>query len=146
LLLKNIQIINNRTKQTLYSEMDGSFHIDANPNDSITFIHPHWTTLTMEAYDLPEQVYLQRKAIVLEEIVVMGNTKAARIKELQTMQKDKNVKAGLYYSGRPPWYHLLPFGGSTVTYFYEKFSKAGRNAREFERYIDQEIKNMEVDQ
>ncbi len=76
----------------------------------------------------------------------MGNTKAAKIRELEQMKKDYNVKGGLYYSGEPPWYLLLPFGMPTVTYFYEKFRKAGRNARKFDAFMKQEIKNMEVDQ
>ncbi|WP_099371399.1 hypothetical protein [Sphingobacterium sp. 1.A.5] len=146
LLLKNIEVINKRTKQTLYSGADGSFHIDANPYDSIMFVHPHWNTLTIEAYDLPELVYLQKKAIVLEEIVIMGNTKAARFKELHAMKHDYNVKGGLHYSGKPPWYLLSPFGGSPITFFYEKFSAAGKNARRFEKFMNQEIENMEVDQ
>ena len=146
LLIKNVDVINQRTKQMIRSDFDGSFGIDARPSDSITFVHPHWNSLSVLAEHLGKNVFLQKKSIVLEEIVVMGNTKAARLKELESMKKDINVKGGIYYSGEPPWYLLLPFGMPTVTYFYEKFSKAGRNARRFTAFMQEEIKNMEVDQ
>lgn len=146
LLIKNVDVMNQRTKQTLRSDFDGSFGIDARPSDSIIFVHPHWNSLIILAEDLKDQVFLQKKSIVLEEILVMGNTKAAKLKELESMKKDINLKGGLYYSGEPPWYLLLPFGMPTVTYFYEKFSKSGRNARRFSAFMQQEIKNMEVDQ
>ncbi|OYD42084.1 hypothetical protein [Sphingobacterium cellulitidis] len=146
LLIKNVDVINLRTQQMIRSDFDGSFGIDANPMDSIAFVHPHWNRKSVLAHELTKDIFLQKKALVIEEIVIMGNTKAAKIRELEQMKKDYNVKGGLYYSGEPPWYLLLPFGMPTVTYFYEKFSKAGRNARKFDAFMKQEIKNMEVDQ
>jgi len=146
LLLKNIDVTNLRTKQMLRSEFDGKFSIDAQPSDTIEFKHPHWVTTKLLAMELQDVVFLEKKTIILDAIVIVGNTKASKIRELQQMKKDNNVKSGLYYSGNPPWYHLLPFGGATVTYFYEKFSKAGKNARKFEKFMQQEIENMEVDQ
>ncbi len=146
LLIKNVDVMNQRTKQMLRSDFDGSFGIDARPSDSIIFVHPHWNRFSILAEELEENVFLQKKAIVIDEVVVMGNTKAAKLKELQSMKNDLNVKGGLYYSGNPPWQLLLPFGMPTITYFYEKFSKAGRNARRFEEFMQQEIHNMEVDQ
>ena len=93
LLIKNVDVMNQRTKQTLRSDFDGSFGIDARPSDSIIFVHPHWNSLSILAEDLKDQVFLQKKSIVLEEIVVMGNTKAAKLKELESMKKDINLKA-----------------------------------------------------
>lgn len=146
LLLKNVQIINQRTKQTLYSDNFGLFTIDAHPYDSIIFVHPHWNSIKIEAYYLPDQIFLQKKPIVLEEIVIMGNTKAGKIRELENMKRDYDVKGGIFYNGKPPLYLLNPFGGSPLTYFYEKFSKAGKNARRFNDFMDKELENMEIDQ
>ncbi len=95
LLIKNVDVMNQRTKQMLRSDFDGSFGIDARPSDSITFVHPHWNRFSILAEELEENVFLQKKAIVIDEVVVMGNTKAAKLKELQSMKNDLNVKGGL---------------------------------------------------
>ncbi len=146
LLLKNIDVTNLSSKQSIRSDFDGSFWIDAKPIDTIEFKHPHWETTKLLAMELQDWVFLEKKSIVLEAVVIVGNTKARKIRELEQMKKDYNTKGGLYYSGKPPLYLLIPFGGPYVTFFYEALSKSGKNARRFNKYVQQEIQNMEVDQ
>lgn len=146
LYLRDIKITNLHTNSSSSSQFDGTFSIAAKPTDSIAFQHPHWKERKIVAGAMPSLILLYKKDLVLEEIVIVGNTKAAKIQSLEKLKKDRAVRDGIHFDGKPPLYLLNPFGGPYVTFFYELFSKAGINARRTNKFIKQELENIEVDQ
>jgi hypothetical protein len=64
---------------------------------------------------------------------------------LKEIEKEKNKKGGIYYGGKPPIALLNPFGGKPITFFYELFSKNGKQARAMEKNIQHAVKESKID-
>lgn len=142
LLLKGINIINLRSKSHSLSDIYGNFALDYKLGDTIEFRHDHWETKLILGDALKDSIFLNKKSIVLEEVVITSNRRNTEIMDLKSIQKEKNKKGGIYYGGRPPIALLNPFGGKPITFFYELFSKNGRRARKMEKNIkDAELEN-----
>lgn len=142
LLLREINVINLNSKNHTVSDMFGDFVIDYKMGDTIEFRHEHWETKLIFRDNLKDSVFLNKKSITLQEVIITGNRRNTEIRDLKSIQKEKNKKGGIYYGGRPPIALLSPFGGKPITFFYELFSKNGRRARKMEKIInDAELEN-----
>lgn len=145
LLLKGIHVLNLNSKRHTTSDANGNFELYYRLNDTIEFRHDNWVTTKVYGERLKDSVFLEKKNIVLDEILITRNSSNQRISELKTIQKEKNMKGGIHYGGRPPIALLSPFGGKPITFFYELLSKEGRRARKMERNIKNQIDEDEID-
>ncbi|AIM35480.1 hypothetical protein KO02_01500 [Sphingobacterium sp. ML3W] len=135
LLLRGINIINLNSKSHTLSDIYGNFVVDYRFGDTLEFRHDHWETKLIYREKLKDSIFLNKKSIILEEVVITGNRHNTKIGDLKAIQMEKNKKGGIYYGGRPPIALLNPFGGKPITFFYELFSKNGRKARKMEENI-----------
>ncbi|MDM1293400.1 hypothetical protein HX021_03720 [Sphingobacterium sp. N143] len=145
LLLRGINIINLNSKAHTLSDAYGNFVLNINIGDTIEFRHDHWETKLIQGDKLKDSIILNKKSIVLDEIVITRNRHNKEIGDLKAIQKEKNKKGGIYYGGRPPIALLNPFGGKPITFFYELLSKSGRRARKMEKNIEDVEKESKVD-
>lgn len=135
LLLQGISIINLNSKKHTLSDIYGKFVFDYKLGDTIEFRHDHWETKLISERELKDSIFLNRKRIILEEVVITANKSNSEIRDLKAIQQEKSKKDGIYYEGRPPIALLNPFGGKPITFFYELFSRGGKSAREIKKNI-----------
>src|SRR5690606_38661907 len=113
--------------------------IEYNPNDTIEFSHENWETTSIIGKNLTDSIFLLKKSIKLDEVIVMGDRAQSRADLLENQAIERNKKNAIYYNGRPPISLLNPFGGKPITLFYELLSKSGRKARKMGKGIAEEI-------
>lgn len=145
LLLRGINILNLNSKERNVSDAYGNFVLDYKFGDTLEFRHDHWETKRVFGDKLTDSIFLRKRSVVLDEIVITRNRRNKEIDGLEDIQKEKNKKAGIYYGGRPPIALLNPFGGKPITFFYELLSKNGKRARAMEKNIQLAIKESKID-
>lgn len=143
--LGGIHVLNLSSKASVVSDNMGTFFIPYKIGDSIEFRHDKWETKWLTTQNLKDSVFLKKKSIILDEVVVRVNTRETYLNDLLQLEKEKNKKMGIYYGGRPPIALLSPFGGKPLTFFYELFSKNGRSARKMHKTIQNERDNHRID-
>lgn len=145
LLLRGINLLNLNSKKHTVSDEYGNFVLDYKLGDTIEFRHDHWETKLVFGDKLTDSIFLKKRSIVLDEIVITRNRHNNEINDLKEIEKEKNKKGGIYYGGKPPIALLNPFGGKPITFFYELFSKNGKRARAMEKNIQLAIKESKID-
>jgi hypothetical protein len=145
LLLRGINVLNLTLKRHTVSDAYGKFVLEYKQGDTVEFRHDHWETKIVYGSGLKDSIFLQKRGIVLDEIVITRNRHNKEIDELKDIQKEKNKKGGIYYGGRPPIALLNPFGGKPITFFYELFSKNGKRARQMEKDVQYALRESKVD-
>ncbi len=136
--LSDVKILNANTKQQVKSDEYGVFAIDATIGDTIQFI--------MLNYQYTEKVIVLKQNLiiylnpnlVLDEVVVKGQTQKAAQKEILDGYRSK----GVYYQGQPSF---LSFIFTPLTALYELVGKDPNNARRFGEYVQRENAQTEVD-
>jgi len=145
LFLRGINLLNLNSKNHTVSDVYGNFVLDYRFGDTIELKHDHWETKLVYGDKLKDSVFLKKRSIVLDEIVITRNRHNNEINDLKEIEKEKNRKGGIYYGGKPPSALLNPFGGKPITFFYELFSKNGKRARAMEKDIQHGILENKVD-
>ncbi|WP_223580870.1 hypothetical protein [Sphingobacterium sp. GVS05A] len=133
------------SKKHTVTDVYGDFVLDYRLDDTIEFRHDHWQTKLVFGDKLTDSIFLKKRPIVLDEIVITRNRHNKEIDDLKEIEKEKNKKAGIYYGGKPSIALLNPFGGKPITFFYELFSKNGKRARAMEKNIQHAIKESKID-
>lgn len=144
LSLSGIGILNINTKRYDISDKDGKFAITYENTDTIEFRHGDWEIKRVIGSELRDSIFLDKRSIQLDEVIVTGDRSNAKVRDLQQMELEQNRNGGIYYGGRPPLALLSPFGGKPLTFFYELFSKNGRRAREMSKRIENQIQDEKV--
>lgn len=144
--LENVRISNRSSKHNVFSNSNGVYFLRVGKHDTIVFRHEGWDDKTILGINMTDTVYLQKKGIPLEEVIVTGQQQPSTAEVRQEIQVLQNKKGGIYYGGRPPISLLSPFGGKPITFFYELLSKNGRKARSMTKTIANERENERIDQ
>lgn len=121
----------------------GLFKINASIGDSIEITYkdmPRKTILVTSYENIT--VYLDR-AILLEEVII--NSSFDKKTNLKQIAAEYSSQKSIYFGGKPPITLLSPFGGSPITFFRELLGKDGKRVRRFNTYINQQLKNDEID-
>lgn len=121
----------------------GLFKINASIGDSIEITYkemPRKTILVTSYENIT--VYLDR-TILLEEVII--NSSLDKKTNLKQIAAEYSNRKSIYFGGKPPITLLSPFGGSPITFFRELLGKDGKRVRRFNTYINQQLKNDEID-
>jgi len=143
--LSEISVFNVNLKLNTFSDINGRYALPVREKDTVYFIHNDWEKKVVIGSDLVDSIFLVKKGIQLDEVVVIHNTQKSRVTILENQEKELNKKGGIYYGGKPPISLLSPFGGKPLTFFYELLSKNGKKAREISREISMEREVEQVD-
>lgn len=140
----NVAILKNMTtKQSTTPDHLGHFKINASIGDSIEVIYqgmPRKTILVTSYENIT--VYLDR-TILLEEVTI--NSSFDKKIDLKQIASEYSRQKSIYFGGKPPITLLSPFGGSPITFFRELLGRDGKRVRRFNTYINQQLKNDEID-
>lgn len=144
--LENVRVSNRSSKDSISSNSNGVYFLPFGKHDTIVFRREGWEGKSILGINMTDTVYLQKKSIPLEEVIVTGKKQPSAAEIRQEIQALQNTKGGIYYGGRPPISLLSPFGGKPITFFYELLSKNGRKARRMTKTIANERENERIDQ
>ncbi len=143
--LAGVNVLNITQKKQVLSDTHGNFSIAFTAQDTLEFRHKDYEILTVIAPLLEDSIFLTKKSIELQEVIVVHNKQNSRLDDLENIHQSRNKQEGIYYQGRPPLALLSPFGGKPITFFYELLSKHGKNARKMTKAIATETNNEKVD-
>lgn len=134
-----VQITNKRTQQGTGSNDLGLFKLQVSVGDTLEIIKRNFTTQhIIITSDKDLLVYLERSTIILDNVIVRGQTKKQELDEIKREYKRK----GSFYGGKPP---ILAYFFKPLTAIYELIGKTPRNARRFGRYYETEIQQSLID-
>jgi|GEM_PF-65401 len=131
-------VTNRRTLEKAISNEEGSFTIPAKVGDTLIVTKYAYSSIYYRITDVNNIAIALNPTIELETVTVTGQT---RKEELQDVLKDYQ-KQGIYNNGKPK---ALSYVFNPVSALYGTFSRSAKNARNFNRYAQNEIKETEVD-
>jgi hypothetical protein len=122
----------------MMSDELGGFTIKAAKGDTLLFKRSGYMSLTQVVTGPADIVTYMHPVLVLEEVVVKGETPKKEIEDVKNVYRSK----GLYFDGKPPW---TAFIFSPLTAFYELFSADAKHERHFAQFSKNEMEAVEVD-
>lgn len=97
LLLRGINLLNLNSKKHTVSDEYGNFVLDYKLGDTIEFRHDHWQTKLVFGDKLTDSIFLKKRPIVLDEIVITRNRHNKEIDDLKEIEKEKNRKTDHFF-------------------------------------------------
>lgn len=131
-------ITNRRTLEKALSNSEGGFVIPAKEGDTLIVTKYAYSSEYYRITDPQNIVVSLNPTIELETVTVTGKT---RKEELQDILQDYN-KQTPYGAGRPK---ALAYVFQPLSALYGTFSRSAKNARRFNNYAQNEIRETEVD-
>lgn len=137
----NALIFNLKKKNTVASNDLGAFNIKVSIGDTLKVFKKDFTEYIFTVAD-DKDVLLQLSPVIqLNEVRVVGQTKKQELEETLRQYRGQ----GSYYNGKPPASSFSPFGGSPVTGLYELFGKTPRQAKHFQEFAKNEMRETNID-
>lgn len=131
-------ITNRRTLEKALSNSEGGFVIPAKEGDTLIVTKYAYSSEYYHITDPKNIVVSLNPTIELETVTVTGKT---RKEELQDILKDYD-KQTPYGAGRPK---ALAYVFNPLSALYGTFSRSAKNARRFNNYAQNEMRETEVD-
>lgn len=131
-------IVNTRTKVSIYNDLKGSFKIDGQTGDVLIFTRtdylPDTVKLTSEANIV---IYLRRTAIPLREVTIRDSFLNP---EQQLLNTKKEYSKAYGPNGNNDMLSSSPGSGAGISIdaLYNAFSRSGRNAAHLQQIIQQD--------
>lgn len=119
------------TVYTFKTNTLGEFTILVSLGDTLEISHEGHIAREFVVKDFSDVSLFLQVVNVLPLVVIRGSTIQQELKANDDIFRTK----GIYYKGKPPLGLLSPMGGSPLTYLYERFSKDGKRARQFSRFV-----------
>ena len=139
-----VNIVNLRTGQSMYNNLNGVFKVAAEPGDLLVFSKMEYFNDTIRvANDLAKVVYLNRSGITLRQVNIYDTLLSPR----SIMAKNRSQYSKVY--GTLANKDLLSFSGGSVGLsidaLYNIFSAEGRNAKHLRDVLEFDYKQNTVD-
>lgn len=134
----SVAIENKQKGLATFSDDFGNFSISAALGDTLTFKKQGFSDQEKIIIAKQNLIIYLNAALILDEVVVKGQTKKAEQREILDGYRSK----GVYYNGNPP---LLAYIFTPLTALNELIGKDANNARRFGNYVARENAESEVD-
>lgn len=146
--LARVFVLNTQTESGVYNNFKGEFKLQANVGDLLVAQLEGFRSDTIKVSGTVDLVfYLRRNSIRLQEVVIKDSLKtpSKRLQEIQEEYKD------IYRIGNSS--DLLKTGGGSglggvglsIDALYSLFSRQGKNARNLQKTIDRDFKDLVID-
>ncbi|SEN99208.1 hypothetical protein SAMN05216436_1282 [bacterium A37T11] len=139
LRISGATISNQKTGQTQLTDDRGLFSIKAQIGDTLRIFKEGYAENQVALTSLSDVIINLTPVIALDEVTVVGKNKN---QEMQDIMNDYRKK-GTFYNGKPP---VLSYIFTPITALYELFGRTPRNARNFQKYMNNEVQQQVVDQ
>ncbi|OWK72343.1 hypothetical protein CBW18_01910 [Pedobacter sp. AJM] len=134
------EITNQRTQLGVGSNDLGFFQIRANIGDTLLITKRNLIDQQIVVKGTQDiLIYLVRNSTMLEEVTIVGSTKK---QDLEDLKRDFRNK-GVYNGGKSS---VLSAVFNPLNGLYNLIGKDPKNARRFNRYADNELKQTQIDQ
>lgn len=148
LRLARVFIYNTRTERGIYNNAKGEFKLIAQQNDVLVARLEGFTRDSVKVSATGDVVfYLKRTSIRLKEVVIRDSVlnPSKRFQEIQNEYRD------IYRKGNVSDIFNIGGGngqggvGLSIDALYNLFSKEGKNARQLQKTIDRDFKDLVID-
>ncbi|QBR13457.1 hypothetical protein [Sphingobacterium sp. CZ-2] len=136
--VSDANVVNLRSKQSVRSSAYGVFTIDVIIGDTIRVSKVGYGPVKTVIHSLDDILIDMQSGTTIETVVVTRSTKEA---ELNSFLKEYEKK-GVYNGGHN---RVSTYLNSPATALYNLFGKDAKNAKRFERYMNQELEASKVD-
>lgn len=134
------EITNQRTQMGVGSNDLGFFQIQARVGDTLLITKRSLNDQQIVVHGTQDiLIYLVRGSTMLDEVTIVGSTKKQDLEDLKRDFRNKGVYNGGKSSVLSSVFH--PLNG-----LYNLIGKDPKNARRFNRYADNELKQTQIDQ
>ncbi|MCJ8210621.1 carboxypeptidase-like regulatory domain-containing protein [Mucilaginibacter sp. RS28] len=143
--IAKVNVVNTRTGESVYNNLQAEFHIGAQPGDRLIFSKLNYfsDTLTVKGTgSLP--VYLKPKSIMLNQVNVRDTLQSPQKRLLET-KKDYSIIYGSI--GNRDVLSVSPGGGAglSIDGLYNMISRKGRNAEHLKEIIERDYHENIID-
>jgi hypothetical protein len=143
--LAHVIIQNLNTRHTWYNTLKGEFRIDAQKGDKLVFTKEDYQPDTLIVTSLESTiVYLQRNAIMLNEVTVLDSLHTP----LQKMAASKREYSKIYSPRlNPDAFSSIPGGGAGINLdaIWASISREGKDAAQLRSAIEAEYRQNVID-
>lgn len=136
--LTEVKILNLRSDKNEFSDEWGNFTIECSVGDTLIFKKDSFQEFIKVISAKQNLVIYLKQGVLLKEVVVREQTKAAEQKDILDGYRSK----GVYFNGNPP---LLFSLFHPLTAIHELLSKDAKDAKRFVNYIGRENAESAVD-
>lgn len=136
--ISDANVVNQRTKQTVRSNSYGVFNIEVNVGDTITISKVGYGPIKTRINTLEDILVDLQAGNRIETVVVTRSTKEMEMKEMLNDYESK----GVYNGGQNKFGTYV---SSPATALYNLFGKEAKNAKRFEKFMNQELEETKVD-
>ncbi len=133
------EITNKRSAAKSGSNDLGIFSIRVKMNDTLLVSKRNYNDAVLMVTSTKDLLVYLNKGTMLNEVVIVGQSKKQSLDELKRDFRDK----GSFHGGKPP---LLSFLFTPLTALYDLFGKTPRQDRRLGRMYQTEIQDLQVDQ
>ncbi|WP_169719468.1 carboxypeptidase-like regulatory domain-containing protein [Olivibacter sitiensis] len=134
----DVSIVNKRTQDRALTNMLGNFDIAASVGDTLIVTKYGYATKNQPISSAQDIVIRLDKNYMLDEVTITGRSKS---QEMEDVMNDYR-RQGVFNDGKtkPLQYVFTP-----LTALYNAFGSAPKNARRFNRYMNNELEESVVD-
>ena len=136
--VSNALIFNLKKKITVASNDLGAFNIKASVGDTLKVFKKDFTEYIFTVADEKDVMLQLSPVIQLNEVRVVGQTKKQELEEVLRQYRGQ----GSIYNGKPP---ALSMVTNPLTGLYELFGKTPRQAKHFQEFAKNEIRETGID-
>ncbi|OYD41751.1 peptidase associated/transthyretin-like domain-containing protein [Sphingobacterium cellulitidis] len=136
--ISDANVVNQRTKQTVRTNSYGVFNIEVNVGDTLSVSKVGYGPIKTRINTLEDILLDLQAGNRIETVVVTRSTKEMEMKE---MLEDYESK-GVYNGGQNKFGTYI---SSPATALYNLFGKEAKNAKRFEKFMNQELEETKVD-
>lgn len=143
--IAKVNILNLRTKESIYNNLQAEFHIAAQPGDKLVFSKQYYFSDTVTVKDYSSlAVYLKPTAIMLQQVNVR-DTALSPQKKLEATKRDYTKIYGSL--GNRDILSVSPYGGAglSIDAIYNSLSRSGRNAEHLKEIIERDYHESIID-
>ncbi|HLQ99100.1 MAG TPA: hypothetical protein VK102_01900 [Sphingobacterium sp.] len=136
--LSDVNITNLQTNKKARSNHHGIFFIEASPGDSLSFTKVGFGAVKTRVSSRDDILIEMQAGLEIETVIVSGKSREA---EMRDMLKDYEKK-GVFNGGKNK---VGTYLNSPATALYNLFGREAKNAKRFQKYMDREQEEIQVD-
>lgn len=136
--IADVNVVNLRTKKHTTTSSYGVFYIEALVGDSLSLTKTGYGSIKTIIYTMEDVLLEMRSGIHLETVVV---SRRSREQEMENILRDYEKK-GIYNGGKN---NVGTYVSSPATALYNLFGREAKNMKRFEKFMDREVNEIQVD-
>ena len=136
--LADVNVVNLRTNRTEYTNNFGVFYLEASVGDTLAVTKVGYGPLKTILYTMEDILLEMQPGMQIEEVVVARRTRQQEMQDIL----DDYAKKGIYNGGKNK---AGTYINSPATALYNLFGREAKNMKRFEKFMDRELEEIELD-